>query len=63
MPKTKHLEYGEPKKVTTMTLTQEAIQELDRQAGELGISRSELVETFARNKSSQEVLAGRFLGE
>lgn len=40
--------YDEIKTRATMTLTPTAIKELDRKATELGITRSELVEQFAR---------------
>ncbi len=40
--------YDEMKTRATMTLTPTAIKELDKKATELGITRSELVERFAR---------------
>jgi metal-responsive CopG/Arc/MetJ family transcriptional regulator len=40
--------YDEIKTRATMTLTPTAINELDRKAAELGLTRSELVERFAR---------------
>jgi transposase len=40
--------YDEFKTRATMTLTPTAIKELDKKATELGITRSELVERFAR---------------
>lgn len=63
MPKTKHLEHGQQKKVTSLSLTEEAIEGLDRQAQELGVSRSELVEMLGRKKLSFDRLEERLLGE
>jgi metal-responsive CopG/Arc/MetJ family transcriptional regulator len=40
--------YDEIKKDTMLTLTETARNQLDERAAELGISRSELVERFAR---------------
>lgn len=56
LPGTPTTEYGELKKNVKMTLTPTAIAYLDAKAEKEGISRSELVERFARtldeNKST-----------
>jgi hypothetical protein len=44
--------YGEVKKDINLTLTPTAIEALAKKAKELGLSRSELVEKFARGESS-----------
>lgn len=48
MPKAKHLEFGEAKKLVGMKLTQTSVQGLDIQAQRLGISRSQFVELIGR---------------
>ena len=40
--------WEEPKKVASLALTQKALDALDQRAKSLGLSRSELVERFAR---------------
>jgi metal-responsive CopG/Arc/MetJ family transcriptional regulator len=42
--------YDQPKTRTTVALTLEAQQKLDIRAKQLGISRSELIEQFARGE-------------
>ncbi len=63
MPKTKHSEHGEIKKTVSMSLTQTSIKGLDRQAQELGVSRSEFIELIGRglvNSNPNVQLLGEF---
>ncbi|PIB14689.1 hypothetical protein AMR42_04900 [Limnothrix sp. PR1529] len=48
MPKARNRQYGETKKERILTLTQTAWDALEAQGRSLGVSRSELIEQFAR---------------
>ncbi|MBH8553321.1 CopG family transcriptional regulator [Nostocaceae cyanobacterium CENA357] len=52
MTKKKHGWYEEGKVRVNISLTQTSIESLDRQATRLGMSRSELIETMARQEQS-----------
>nr|MCM0590146.1 ribbon-helix-helix protein, CopG family [Gloeotrichia echinulata DEX184] len=53
MVKKKHGKYDEPKMRVSIALTASSVEALDKMATEMNISRSEIVEIFAR--SSQQV--------
>ena len=55
--------YGETKKSTTLTLTPTAVEHLDRMAKGLHLSRSELVEQFARGLLDINISERKVLGE
>ncbi|MBC1217749.1 ribbon-helix-helix domain-containing protein [Trichormus variabilis ARAD] len=59
--KTRHAEYGENKKNVVISITPSAIAELDSLSDRFGISRSELVERFARGMISPQ--EAKLLGE
>ncbi|MHC5816957.1 MAG: ribbon-helix-helix protein, CopG family [Nostoc sp.] len=67
MTKKKHGWYEEGKVRVNISLTQTSIESLDRQATRLGMSRSELIETMARQEQSllpeeKELLGKLFVG-
>lgn len=55
--------HGETKKSTTLTLTPTAVKYLDNMAEGLRLSRSELVEQFARGFIATNISDRRILGE
>ncbi|MBP0018377.1 MAG: ribbon-helix-helix protein, CopG family [Cyanobacteria bacterium SBLK] len=55
--------YGEKKKPTTLTLTPTAVEYLDNMAEGLHLSRSELVEQFARGLLATNISKRKVLGE
>ncbi|MBE9208825.1 ribbon-helix-helix protein, CopG family [Nostoc sp. LEGE 06077] len=63
MGKKKHGKYEEPKIRVNISLTQTSIQTLDRKATQMGLSRSELIETMARQESELSVAEKELLGK
>ncbi|MBW4556403.1 MAG: ribbon-helix-helix protein, CopG family [Trichormus sp. ATA11-4-KO1] len=63
MAKKKHGRYEEPKVRVNISLTQTSIESLDRKASQMGLSRSELIETIARKDQNLSVAEKELLGE
>ncbi len=62
MVKKKHGKYEEPKVRVNISLTQTSINLLDRKASEMGLSRSEMIETMARQEPELSPEEKKLLG-
>ncbi|MEA5579544.1 hypothetical protein [Anabaena sp. UHCC 0451] len=63
MPKAKHREHGELKKVISLGLTPTGLQGLDTQAQKMGVSRSQLIEMIGRGEIPINGVDKQLLGE
>ncbi|WP_416674705.1 ribbon-helix-helix protein, CopG family [Egbenema bharatensis] len=64
MPKAKHSEHGQEKKIISMSVPEDAVKGLDEWAKELNISRSELVTRIGLGKIPLNLsLESQHLGE
>ncbi|MGD1912096.1 MAG: ribbon-helix-helix protein, CopG family [Rivularia sp. (in: cyanobacteria)] len=63
MPKSKHRENGEIKKQVSVGLTQTSVEGLDKQARQMGVSRSQFIEMIGRGEISLTHVDKQLLGE